>query len=172
MGKAVCTVCQKPKATLECGLCQDHLCKYCARIMDEDSFSFLAEVPADLSHGVYCTPCFENKVSTALQDYNQTMESAKDILVFYKAHSKETRLVKRVEDPISVADCADERDVILRLAFLAVKSKHNGIIDIEVSAKKVKTGSYQTTTWSGTGIPANVRPEKLIKDKSLWNYPS
>lgn len=172
MEKMICTVCQKPKATLECGLCQDHLCKYCARIMDEDSFSFLTEIPASLAHGVYCTPCFDSTVSAPLQDYTETMEQAKNIQVFFKAHSKETRLIKRVEDPIQVAHCADERDVIMRLAFLAVKSKHNGVIDIEVAAKKVKTGSYQTTTWSGTGIPANVRPEKLIKDRSLWHHPS
>ena len=93
-------------------------------------------------------------------------------MVFMKAQFKETRMVKRFEDPISIIDCADYDETILRLAFRGAELGFNGIIDVDITSKKVKTGNYQTTVFSGTAIPANVREDKLIKDKSNWSSPN
>lgn len=100
------------------------------------------------------------------------MEQAKNTFVFMKAQFKETRFVKRLEDPITIAECSDYDEIILRLAFKAVELNLNGIIDVDITAKKVRTGNYQTSVFSGTAIPVNILEERLIKDRSNWSHPN
>ena len=88
-----CVTCGKSKATLVCGACSASVCKYCAQILEDGAFSYLAKIPAALSHQVYCGTCYDKDVAAELQNYNETMERAKEIQVFFKAQSKETRLI-------------------------------------------------------------------------------
>ena len=155
--KDLCITCQKPNAQLTCGLCASSVCKYCARILDETDFEFLRPKPADLSHEVYCEPCYLAKVHEPYQKYSETLSKARNINVYYKAQSKETRLLKRREEPVKVENCLDEQQVLMSLAFLAAEAGYNGLIDVDVKSVKVRNGKYQTSTWSGTGVPANVR---------------
>ena len=172
MEKLNCCTCQKPKANLVCEICQSPVCKYCAQFTDEETISFLPQLPSELEHTTYCGPCYNNTVAPALEDYMQTMKAAKEILVFDKKQGKETRLIKRLEDPISVSNCADENEAILKLAFLAAQKKLNAIVDVDLSSEKIKNGSFRTTKWRGTAIPCYVKPEKLLKDKALRHNPN
>jgi hypothetical protein len=151
-----CCSCLTPKATLKCGLCQDSVCKKCAQYLDEESFSFLEKVPADLSHTVYCRGCFEAKVAEPLENYNQAVEKAKNISIYLKDQSKESRLLKRKELPVRVTSCADREELILRLAFLAVQANYNGLVDVDIVGKKIRNGAYQTQEWSGSAIPTHI----------------
>lgn len=155
MEKSCCS-CLTAKASLECGICHEAVCKKCAQFLGEDSFSFLSKVPQDLSHRVYCPQCFEKNVSAELQEYNQNIERAKNISVYLKDQSKESRLLKRTEAPVQVESCKDRDEVILRLAFMAVLANYNGLVDVDVIGKKIRNGSYQTQNWSGTGIPTHI----------------
>lgn len=65
--------------------------------------------------------------------------------------------MKRIEDPVVVNNCPDELETMMRLAFHAAEAGFNGLIDVEIINTKVRDGAYQTTTWSGSGIPANVK---------------
>lgn len=156
-----CCSCLKPKATLLCGLCKEAVCKKCAQYLEEGCFSFLKEIPGELSHSVYCRHCYEDKIAPELDSYNEAMQRAKEIAVFYKDQSKETRLMSRKSAAILVADCADKEEAVLRLAFLAAKLNFNGIIDVDVSAKKIRDGAYQTQSWSGSAIPTNISAKKI-----------
>lgn len=167
-----CVTCLKTKAPLSCGLCHQSLCKSCAQFVDENTFSYLSSIPEHLSHTVYCGHCFDEKVAADLAQYNQTMEDAKNISVFSKTQSKETRFISRKEALLKVSDCADEAEATLRFAFLAAQAKFNAIIDLELSFKKVKQGSYQHLSWSGTARPANVDPTKLMRDRAIWDNPN
>ena len=157
---------------MECGICHSSICKSCTQFLDEDSFSFLASVPENLSHLAYCGPCFDLHVAPAQADYNETMEKAKDISVYNKKQGKETRLIKRLEEPVHVDDCDDYEETILRLAFLTVKANYNSLVDMDIVSKKVKTDGYQSTKFSGTGIPAHVTVDRLVKDRSNWQNPN
>lgn len=149
-----CCVCQKPKATLQCGACKEPVCKKCAQFLEEGSFSFLKEVPEFLSHGAYCGPCYDAKIVPELGAYNETMEAAKNIAVFMKDQSKETRNFSRKEAALKVVDCEDREEALLRLAFMAVKADFNALIDVELSYEKIRSGgSYKTHKWSAKGIP-------------------
>ena len=59
--------------------------------------------------------------------------------------------------------CDDRRECILRLAFFAAELGFNAIIESEVDSKKVRKGAYQSSTWSGSALPADVDGARLEK---------
>lgn len=167
-----CCVCQKTKTTLTCGLCSQDVCKSCTVFLDDDSFAYLEKRPADLSHGAYCSSCFSMSVDPELSKYNETLERARDILVFEKSQGKETRLLSRKEAVLSIADMTDKDEAVLRLAFMSAARGFNAIIDVDLKPKKVYNGRHQHTLWSATAMPANVSDRKLVKDRSIWSNPN
>ncbi|MBC7419198.1 MAG: hypothetical protein H7328_00585 [Bdellovibrio sp.] len=167
-----CYLCHKPKATLDCGLCTEHICKNCARFLPEETFSFLKTRPAHLCHTTFCEPCYHNSVEPEFTGYEETLAKAKNVLVFSKTQGKETRLIKRIELPVEVKKCDDYDETILRLAFYAAQSGHNAIIDVDVTSEKIRVGGYQSSEWTGKGVPAQVTDAKLIKDRSTWSDPN
>lgn len=172
MSSTSCASCSKPKATLQCGLCHCDLCKYCAEILDPEAFSYLDQLSEELSHSVYCRFCYDANVAKELERYRQDLEAAKDVLVFFDHQGKETRLIKRLADPISVSECKDRDEAIMRLALMAVRSQHNGLVDIHLVSEKVRVGRHQNLKWKAKAIPVHVDPSKLPKDKSLWHKPN
>lgn len=173
MSNQNCSCGQKTKSGLICGICAASLCKGCAVFLEEDSFSFLPTVPAELSHSVYCGSCFVEKVTPEMDSYLRTMEQAKNIAVFEKNQGKETRFLSRKEKTVQVNDCADKAETLLRLAFFAAKANFNAIIDVEVTGKKAhEGGSYKRTVYSGSGVPTHVDARKIVRDKSIWHNPN
>ncbi|MFM6928839.1 MAG: hypothetical protein ACKOX6_10275 [Bdellovibrio sp.] len=157
-----CCVCQKTNATLHCGICKEDVCKKCAQFLEDGQFSYMTSIPADFRHTTYCGPCFDQKVTPALAEYEAMLEKAKGIVVFYKADSKETRHFRRIEKPYKVTDCADKDEVMMRLAYQTAEAGFNSILDVEVSSKKVLNGTYKTSTWSGVGIPAQITSKRFL----------
>ncbi|HAZ11336.1 MAG: hypothetical protein A2X86_20340 [Bdellovibrionales bacterium GWA2_49_15] len=157
----VCTTCKNPKATFHCGLCQELICKKCAQFLQEDSFSLLKKIPQEFAHSVYCIPCFNDKVGPELDTYNETVERAKNVFVYLIGQSKEYRLIQSTEEPVTVENCADRKETLLRLAFLAAQGNFNVLIGVDIQFKKSGDTSYKTITWSGTGIPALVDEDKM-----------
>lgn len=157
---------------LKCGCCESDVCKYCAHILPEDCFSYLAQVPAELKHSVFCPPCFNLHVSDIWDDYQKTMEQAKNINVFLTNQSKESRLIKRIQKPIKVVECKDHDETLMRLAFQAVKAGFNGLVDVELTSKKVKMSGYQTLVWAGVGVPAQIPDRYIVRDRSIWHNPN
>jgi len=155
---AVCSICQKPKSQIECGLCKSIVCKNCTNFLDGESFSFLSPVPEDLTHLAYCRLCYDAQVAPAMESYQETLQKAQDIQVFFKSQGKETRLIKRSDTRFDVPVAIDRDETILRLAFFAVQANFNAIIDVEVVGEKVHSGRYQTSTWKGTAVGAHLKP--------------
>lgn len=161
-----CLTCYKPKAHLACGICKSAICKNCTQFVEEDAFSFLSEVPEELRHQTYCVQCFDHQVRPQIDDYNSDMERAKQILIFSKKESKITRLMKRMDAPFEVKECAGEYEATMRLAFKAVKSNFNVLIDFELSHDKVRNGSYQKLIWNGSAVGVSIEPDKLPKERT------
>lgn len=172
MQTETCVTCGKSKSLLNCGICTVSVCKSCAQILPEDAFSFLDKKKPEMSQSIFCNTCFDQHISADLADYQSVMEQAKEVLVYFKAQSKETRLIRRLEKPISVADCSDHDETIMRLAFLAAKMGYNAVIDMDIVTKKVRLGSYQTQVFSGKGMPTNVNLRNIVKDRSTWQNPN
>jgi hypothetical protein len=158
---SVCKTCKKPKAPYTCGLCHENTCKACTQFVGEESFSFQKVIPAALKHDCYCSHCFDEHVAGPLSEYNETMEKAKDIIIYGKDQTRLTRYLKRKEDPYQVDNCVDKEEAVLRMAFFAVQSNFNCLIDVVLVAKKVVTGTYKNTVWSGTGVPITIDPDAI-----------
>lgn len=152
-----CSICLTAKATLQCKTCSDPLCKKCANVVSEDRMTYLDEkVPAPiLGGGVFCNACFESVVAPKLNEYDATMEKAKEVFVFFIEESKETRLIRRSEKKFKV-EGEDKDDIVMKLAFLAAKAGFNAVVDISVSGQKHRDGSYKLMTWTGSGTAAQV----------------
>lgn len=167
-----CQVCQKNETAVKCGICEDSICKYCAHILEADAFKYKPALVEKFKHGIYCPSCYFKDVEGELEEYERTLEQAKNIDVFFKKQSKETRLVRRQEKPIKIEKVLDRDELIMRLAYVAAESKYNALVDVDLTSEKVKHGSYQHQLWSGKGTPANVKSNPAERDKSLWHNPN
>lgn len=130
----------------------------------------MTPMPEMLSHSSYCYECFQAHVQPELNTYNETLEKAKDVYVFYRTQGKETSLYKRSHPPVRVADALDEADALMRLAFMTVRSDCNAIVDVDLKSKKIRNHAYQTTRWDGMGNPVQVDAEKLDRAEALRRY--
>ncbi len=158
-----CLTCHKPKANLHCALCNEAICKYCAQFIDENGFSFLRKIPAELTHTTYCTNCFDSHVSQAYNDYNDKLEKAKEVNIFYKNEGKATRLIKRKEEPYKVENCVDRDEALMKMSFWAIEDGFNSLVDIELKSKKTIVNTYVTISWTGSAVPITLSQDDLNK---------
>lgn len=148
---------------LQCVLCQCSLAKGEAEFIDEETFKYLASLPQGLKEGAYCAQCFESHVRGPLREYNDLVDKAGNVNVFYVSQSKESRFVRRIEKPVHTKDCEDRDEVVMRLAFQAVQLGKNSLVDVDFKSEKVRNGGYQTSVWSGRGIPAQIDEAHLTR---------
>ena len=153
MNLQICSGCSQTGAQLNCGLCQCTLCKSCVSFVDENEFFFSSTVTAELRAGVFCQTCYNTTVLDEIERYKKILTLAQAVDVFHKKQSKETRLLKRKEKPLSVVNCADEEEALLKLAFMAAEKGFSQMIDVDLQPKKVTINKYHTTVWSGSAIP-------------------
>jgi hypothetical protein len=175
--KSPCCVCQKPSSSLLCAGCSSPVCKTCAQFLDDQSFHFAPDklselLGADQSEAVFCSPCFDQKISPSLSEYEANLDRAKNVFVFFKTQSKETRLIKRREDIVKIAECNDYDEAILRLAFQAALIDCNALVDVSLDSKKVKLSGYTTTQWFGEARPARVEERQLSHDRVILKNPN
>jgi hypothetical protein len=113
-------------------------------------------IPKDLTLGQYCLPCYADKVRPQLMNYHLTMKRAKEVLFLDKPRRKPVKILKKLNEPLLVEDCADREETILRLAFKAAELGFNSVIKADVNYKKIRNAGYQKMMWQGTGIAANL----------------
>lgn len=158
-----CTSCQKIETGVACGLCAEATCKDCAIFLESDAFAFLRQRPEGLEGDTYCQGCFANRVAPELEAYEVLVERAREIDVYYKNQSKETRLISRKEKAVAIKDCDDRDELVLRLAFQAALGGFNTVVDIDLKPIKVAQGGrYRKFMWNGSGIPTNARKSKSL----------
>ena len=140
-------------------------CKECVQFLAEDAFYFREKPPEGL-HRSYCQACYDAKIAPDLAAYEQELARAKEIFVFHKKHGY-LRILRRSKQRLSIRDCKDREDVVLRLAFIAAQLGYNSLIEVELIAEKVRISGYQTSNWTGTGVPADVEPEKEGRNRLI-----
>jgi hypothetical protein len=156
-----CVSCRRLKANLTCGLCAESVCKKCAHRLGHNAFQFLEEKPEAFTHTAYCDPCYASEVEEAFLAYEADVEKARGVFIFFKTQRKEIPLVKKTNDTLSIVDCIDRDEAILRMAFQSARAGYNAVIEVEVSARKVKEEAYQKYLWKGTGRIARIDEVKL-----------
>ena len=161
METAKCCVCQKLKALLKCGICNNPVCKKCVQFVEPETFPFFKKIPAKLAHSTYCGPCYFNEIDPELKLYEQIVEEAKNVAIFYKDQGKETRRMARSTEIFSVKKCKDRNEAIMRLAFFAAQSGFNTLVDVDLQSEKIREGSYQHLIWHADAVPVLLSSEKL-----------
>jgi hypothetical protein len=156
-----CSICNNPKAPLICGVCAASVCKSCAQFAGPEDLALLEQIPAYYEHGAFCQTCFDQKIAPELNEYNELVEKARNIDLFYKTQSKESRFVRRSEKAIKVRDCADKDTAVLKLAFLAAKGGFNILVDVETEFDKIRMHGWQSSKCHGMAVPAHVEPSQL-----------
>ncbi len=157
----VCASCRQSslKNGENCGLCGQRLCKACVQFVDPAAFSFLKNIPEDLVHGSYCMPCHSKKVAPALESYSEIMERAESVIVFYK-NERNIPPHRRSNKMLSVRDCPDRKETLLRLAFFAAEQDCDALVSVALTSEKIRNAGYQKTSWSGTGFPTCIFVKK------------
>jgi hypothetical protein len=163
MEYSLCTVCHSPKGVFVCGHCQEPVCKKCKQAFAKDRFAFLDPIPLELTHKAYCVNCYNRHIEPALEKYENTVARAKAVMVFHKGLGEETRLMSRTEKLLRIEGCLDKNEALLRLAFLAASAGFNALLDVDVSAEKLRNAGYQTTKWHASGVPTTLDPKKYEK---------
>ncbi len=157
----LCATCSSSKVTAECGECHVPLCRKCARFLEEGSFSFFSKEGPELKHTWYCVDCDETILEPARATLAETREKAEDVLVFFTTQKRNPPLLGKAKSAVKVDACPDRDETILRLAYMAAEQGFNAIIEVEVESAKVRNEGWQTSVWKGTGVPAQVNPDRI-----------
>lgn len=156
-----CETCRTPEAPSKCDLCECALCKRCILKLPPGAFSMMSVIPPELSLSRYCRFCFDDKVQAPLTVYEETLELAKDVFIFFETQRKEIPLIRKSREVMKVADCDDRDETILRLAYMAAEQKYNAVVDTYVDGEKKRNHAHQTYRWSGRGTPALIDAAKM-----------
>lgn len=157
----ICVSCLKPDAERECGSCVGDVCRKCAQFLADDSFPFLNPKPEALSHTYYCQHCYDETVAPELTAYQAKLEAARQTYFFFDRRKKAVPFLKKAREDVTVTDCADRNETILRLAFLTQEQGYNAVLDAVIENEKIRMEGWQKTKWSGRGTPAKVDAERL-----------
>ncbi len=167
MSLNICEQCLSKKTAITCSSCSKYTCKKCVQFVDEYSFEFIEYLPASLQDKGFCSVCYDEHVDQELSHYQNLMELAKNINVYKKEQSAETRLMRREKKPIKVEDCNDRQSTLMRLAFLAAQQGYETIVDVELNPKKIKQGGrYKKIVWNGSAVPIDSKKQKNKKARA------
>jgi len=167
-----CSFCDQKKNLLTCCHCGCDVCKKCVEILSEETFQYSNSFVFDENKVVYCRPCYDKNIEPKLLHYNEIVEKAKDVNVYFYQQAKETQFMSRSQTPLKVIDCTDRNEAVMKLAFMAAEKGFNGLIQVQVKDEKVRMGSYQTQKFHATGIPTNIKASEIIKSRSFWTDPN
>lgn len=162
----ICAACRRPKAKYACALCQASLCKDCEEFLPADTFAFQPELPENLTHTHYCQSCHDSEVRPAIEKYEETLDLARGVYVFFTTQKRQPAVLKRSQEKVQIKDCDDRDETILRLAFLAASQGYNALTETQVTAEKVRNAGYQKSRWIGSGVPAQVDAERLERENA------
>ena len=166
-----CESCRSPDADLRCENCDKALCEDCVLELEHDAFFYMPKKLEVLSHKQYCRFCMDDVVEPELQKYNELLDKAKETFVFFTTQKKEIPLIRKTKEKLSVVECVDRDETILRLAFMAAERGMNAVIEVEVSAQKIRNHAHHKHLWQGTGVPAMVDEAKIShQDRQNMKY--
>jgi hypothetical protein len=172
MAETDCLSCRKRKGAYFCVSCENSVCKPCSESIGDPLFISLEEIPAAQVAGRFCGQCFDREIAPKFSEYQSVMEAAKQVFIFFESQKKHIPLIRKSKTLRQVVEIADRDEAILRLAYFAAKEGYNAVIDVDVTAKKVRAaGSTKTATWKGSGYPAVVDGEKIERqDRQEQTY--
>jgi len=164
----VCAICTTAKATAHCGLCQSLVCKSCQDELGQDAFLYQEKIPEKLTHAAYCWRCFNEHVAPELTAYEAMAEKAKNVYFLTADYKGYVRILGKHKGRISIPDCADRREIILKMAFIAAELGFNAIIQSKVESMTVpKGGGHYSSRWKASSLPALIDGVQLERSSLM-----
>jgi uncharacterized protein YbjQ (UPF0145 family) len=161
-----CVDCRSPKAETTCTSCEGAVCRKCRVFLEKTDFPVARDLlPTELKFGYFCGRCYSSEIEPIRLEYDSTLEQAKQIIIIFKDSKSTLRVLKKALHKISTSGIPDRDEAVLHLAFQAVKSGFNAVINTEVSFKKVRNEGYQTAVWEAHGLPAQVKSYEGDRDQ-------
>ncbi|MEO5668817.1 MAG: hypothetical protein ABIR96_12215, partial [Bdellovibrionota bacterium] len=158
----VCAVCNGPKATKTCRLCEAMVCKKCIETLGTDAFVLLPKIPIELSHSMYCARCYDTHVAAPFAAYEEIAAKAEGVYFVTRDYNGYVHVIERHTTRVSVEICEDRRITILKMAYLAAQLGFNAIIDAKVQSFSYNLeGGYQSARWKGSSLPAKIDGAQL-----------
>lgn len=143
-----CANCRQDPVHSHCGICRRALCRKCEQYLETDAFSFREKVPAELTQGFYCAPCFHERLEPEMARYQEVLARARAVFIFSQASPR--TMLKKSNKGISVPQCKDRDETYLRLGFRAAEQGFNAVVETVVERTR------QRNIWRGEGIPARI----------------
>ena len=157
-----CLSCRKRAGPYSCVICEEAVCKPCSESLSDPLFIDLEKISAEQAAGRFCGGCYDREIAPKIASYEEVMEAAKQVFIFFKTQRKHIPLIRKSKVRVTVENCVDRDETILRLAYYAAKEGYNAVIDVDVDCKKIRAGgSTKTALWQGSGFPAEVDGAKV-----------
>jgi len=164
MSSQTCIACRATKAERSCGVCSESVCNGCAQFLKDETFSFRNDLAPEIKHHYYCPNCYDTHITPALEEYEEQMNQAKGVFVFFTTGKRAVPTLKKSLTWIEIKDCLDRDETIMRLAFNAVRMGYNAIINTEVKSVKSRNKAYQKSIWSGEALPVLVDADRMQRE--------
>ena len=132
--------------------------------MEPNHFSFWSPIPKPLTYTHYCPSCFDENVAPKLAQYNAILEKAKQLYIFFDTQKRPHCLMHYSRKPVSVKNCTDRDETILRIGFLAAEQGYNAAVDVSIVSKKMRHHAWEKLSWQGDAVPAQVDERKLQRE--------
>ena len=145
---------------MKCDDCDCLSCKHCSFIIDGEVFELVSLLPDSIKDKAFCPNCYNDKYGAIFEEQLEILERAKDVNVYSKIQTKETRLIRRIHKPIHIKECEGREETLLRLAFLAAKEGYDTLVDVDLTTQKIGTKSYIRLLWNGVAVPVDPKIKK------------
>jgi hypothetical protein len=156
-----CSICNAPKAPKNCSLCQASICKNCQIQLRSDAFLYRYPLPEKLSHLNYCARCYDEHVAAELAHYEVLAEQAKNVYFLTDSYLGYVRVLQSHTERISIPDCDDRREIILKMAYQAAELGYNALIKSRVESRSVNIDGYHSSRWKASALPAKIDEVQL-----------
>lgn len=151
-----CSVCISSKTALTCDLCMQGSCKKCSIFIDKSEYEFLPLFDEDLDGETFCPNCYDESISSRLENYNRILDSAKDVNAYVGNSDLRARAIRRIEKPVKIDACVSKEEALLKLGFLVAQKGFTTMVDVVLVSKKVGgITRYKKLMWNGTATPVD-----------------
>jgi hypothetical protein len=160
-----CCFCRLPRASHECGICESDICRSCAERVAEDTFLMQTTPPEWIDKKFFCPRCFDDVIAPVIASYEEKLALAKEVHYWPKNYRGYIPVLRKSRTELRVENAKDRDEALLQLGFLAVEAGFNGMVQGEISSRKVRNFGYQNMSWSARALPVMVDNEKLERNE-------
>lgn len=169
----LCSQCLIAKKNVNpCASCQQLVCRDCRGFLDAETL--FENDPELINQGqqlgqIFCSTCYESQALPLIQKRQELEANAQGVYYWSKSYRGRIPVLEKSSKVLTVAQCKDRGDAILRLSYEVAKHGYNGLLNLEVQSKKVRNEGYQKMAWSAQGLPVLIDKAEIERMEAVFN---